>query len=89
VSDPKFFNRDPAVINALAQHVVTKWTNGCPMCGTRRWSPHAFVNMELSPSAKGQVIGAQVLPSAALVCQNCGFTAIVNLIVAGIVKPDE
>ena len=69
----------------IDQHLRTKWRNPCPMCGERRWSPHAYAIVPLSPNSRNIVIGGLVLSNVALVCENCGYTALLNLVVAGLV----
>lgn len=69
----------------VAAHIEKTWTKNCPMCGSNRWAVHAYVPVELSPRIEA-VFGAQVLPSAGIVCQTCGNTVLVNLIVAGVLK---
>lgn len=77
----------PAEVKAaVAAHIERTWTSRtCPMCGSNRWAVHAYVPVELSPRIEA-VWGGQVLPSAGIVCQTCGNTVLVNLIVAGVLK---
>lgn len=72
----------PEQIEKLRKHIATKWKNGCPMCGHRQWIPNAYAPVALSPRPVGMTLGGTMLPSMAMVCSNCGFTAFLNVIVA-------
>jgi predicted RNA-binding Zn-ribbon protein involved in translation (DUF1610 family) len=74
----------PEQMERLRTHIATKWKNGCPMCGNRRWIPNAYAPVALSPRPVGVVLGGTMLPSLAMVCSNCGFTAFLNALVAGL-----
>lgn len=69
----------------VANHLVAKWGNKpCPMCGGT-WAMHGYVNMPLSESPTENRFGGPNLPSVALVCGGCGYTILVNLVIAGVV----
>jgi hypothetical protein len=80
---------DPAVAKKLTEHIRLKWKNGCPMCGARAWELSGFTSVpikkDLGPNI---VLAGPNLPSAAIVCRNCGNTVLVNLIVAGVMAKD-
>lgn len=87
----------PEVTQKLLAHLSATWRNKpCPMCLGGPWQlqKHA-VNMELHEVAGLIAVTPQqlMLPCAAVVCLNCGYTALVNLKVAGIdgsvVTPSE
>lgn len=75
----------PEQLEKLRENLSSKWKNGCPMCGNRTWMPSAYVNLSLTPRPKGLVVGGTTLPSLAMVCSNCGFTALLNAIMAGLI----
>jgi predicted nucleic-acid-binding Zn-ribbon protein len=57
-----------------------KWTQNCPYCGNHEW--RVSTPFELS-----RTDGKALSPHFAVMCTNCGQTAFINAIVAGIV-PD-
>ena len=84
VSQNTSANLSAEQLEKLRIHIATKWKNGCPMCGHRAWIPNAYSNLSLSPRPKGLVVGGTTLPSLAMVCSNCGYTALLNAIMAGV-----
>lgn len=58
----------------------------CAVCGTRNFTlGEGFVRLDLSELHSSAIrIGGPALPSVALVCQNCGNTILLNLIVLGL-----
>jgi len=47
----------------------------CPRCSGRNWSIEGFLNQSLQQPMlwQGMVIGGPSIPSAVVVCTNCGF----------------
>jgi hypothetical protein len=77
---------DQATIQKIVEHLKRKWTvQTCPMCKQNNWEIHGQVTLSLT-AATGRATGAgQALPCAVVICQVCGNSVIVNLVVAGIV----
>ena len=86
----------PDKVRQLLEHVNAKWgKKGCPRCEVNSWAVLGYVNLALEAhvglgghamGGLGLLLTAQNAPSAALVCQGCGATVLVNLIVAGVMK---
>jgi hypothetical protein len=77
---------DAKTIERIIQHLKGVWTvQVCPMCKKSNWEVHGPIALSLggSESSVGQ---GQNLPCAAIVCQSCGNSLIINLVVAGIVR---
>lgn len=73
----------------LLEFINSKWVKNiaCHRCGSNRWVVDGVVQTYLARTAgKGLALGGPFLPNAVLVCQNCGSTELLNLVVAGIVK---
>jgi len=69
-------------------HLRLKWQRKpCPMCGGGPWIVHGHVTLSLANKAHGVVLGGRSLPCAAVVCSICGNTALVNLLIAGVIEP--
>ncbi len=60
----------------------------CPLCYTSNWNiPEHLV--QLRPFQGGSiVIGGTVYPCLSVICLNCGYTMLVNAVIAGIVLPE-
>lgn len=71
----------------LRDHLDAKIVNGCPLCRAKSWEAHSFAPLALSPYPDAHTFDAKALPCAALVCQNCGNTVLINLVVAGVLLP--
>jgi hypothetical protein len=66
----------------IAEHIKKTWrTPGCLLCGCIVWELHGHVTVLLS-DAPGATVSAEGLPSVAVVCQRCGNTILINLVVA-------
>lgn len=81
----------PDIKKRLGEHVATKWTErdgGCPMCACTEWEAHGYVHVMLSDSTVNENHSARPLgfPCAAMICKRCGYTAMLNLLRAGIVQ---
>ncbi len=73
---------DEAARTKLAEHLQKTWRSpGCVLCGSTTWELHGYVTIILS-DAPGASAGTEGLPACALVCQRCGNTVIINLVVA-------
>jgi hypothetical protein len=79
---------DEAQFAKLQEHLSEKWQGRrCPMCQSpsHRWLAHAYVQLAIEPTPGLKNYGpANILPSAAVMCSSCGYTVIVNLVVAGV-----
>jgi hypothetical protein len=77
---------DATTIERIIQHLKSGWTvQACPMCKKSNWEVHGQVTLALSGGEHSAGL-SQNLPCAAIVCQSCGNTLIINLVVAGIVR---
>jgi hypothetical protein len=73
--------------DALAGHIHRTWTRKeCLQCGTNNWALHGYITL-ITADNLGVALGAPILPSAAAVCQMCGNTVLINLVVAGVPLP--
>ena len=65
-------------------HLQGKWLGkGCPMCGISAWNIPDTV-FELREFHAGNVVlGGPVVPVIPVACSNCGYTVLVNGIIAG------
>lgn len=46
----------------------------CPMCGNKHWAVlDGYFNQTLQSNLKGVKFGGPSIPSAAIICTNCGF----------------
>ena len=69
------------------QHLGRKWTNthDCPICGTNGWNPcenAAFLEQE---GGFGVMFPARRYPVFPVICMQCGYTFLINGMVAGLV----
>lgn len=78
---------DPITSNTVLSIINRKWKNkNCLLCGANAWAINGYVTLTMSNVPTEQVIGGGVvLPSAAVICRNCGNTHIINLVIAGLV----
>lgn len=79
----------PEITEKVRQHLLEKWKGrGCPMCEGGPWqlANGGAVNIALSPAARTMPVSPlRALPCMAVVCQSCGYTALINLVmVAGL-----
>ncbi len=74
---------DETLRRKVTEHLKRTWrSNACLLCGCTVWEIHGHVTVILG-DAPGTVAGAsEGLPSVAMVCQRCGNTVLVNLVVA-------
>jgi hypothetical protein len=77
---------DPETTQKLIEHLKRTWTvQACPMCRQNNWEIHGQVTLSLTAGSTGRSSGAgQSLPCAAVICQVCGNSVIVNLVVAAV-----
>jgi len=74
-------------VQRLVLWVNAKWRNKeCRLCGKNAWAAPQLVSLQVQPVLGSYVIGGTQLPTAAVVCTNCGNTELINLIVATIAK---
>jgi hypothetical protein len=73
--------------HALAAHITRTWVRKeCLQCGAYNWALHGYITLTIADTL-GSSIGASILPTAAAVCQVCGNTVLINLVVAGVPLP--
>ena len=73
---------DETTRRKIAEHVKRTWRSpGCLICGCLTWELHGHVTLILG-DAPGATVSTDALPSLALVCQRCGNTVLVNLVLA-------
>ena len=70
--------------NKVIAFIAQKWSGrSCPMCGSGPWSVQDKV-FQLSEFHDGNmVIGGPLIPVVPVTCNNCGYTVVVNAILAG------
>src|SRR5437867_769361 len=62
-----------------------QWTNQtCPFHGPTKWEVGQVI-MTLPYSGGGVIVGGPTYPLLVVTCVNCGYTVLVNAIVAGVV----
>jgi ribosomal protein S27AE len=72
----------------ILYHIGTRWKDAaCRRCGEEAWIVDGMVQLTLGEVASRQIVLGSYLPSAALICGQCGATEFVNLMVAGIMRP--
>jgi len=77
---------EAAKIQKIIEHIKNTWTvQSCPMCKQNNWEIHGQVTLSLGPSVGRSSAAGQSLPCAVIVCQVCGNSVIINLVVAGAV----
>lgn len=78
---------DAETIQKIIAHLKRTWTvQMCPMCNQNNWEIHGQITLTLG-GTPGHASGAsQSLPCAAVICQVCGNSVIVNLVVAGVLQ---
>jgi hypothetical protein len=77
---------DQATIEKIVEHLKGKWAvQACPMCKNNNWEIHGQVTLSLFTMGVKSSGAGQALPCAVVICQVCGNSVIVNLVVAGIV----
>jgi hypothetical protein len=73
--------------DALTAHINRTWaTKECLQCGLNNWAMHGYITLTIADTLGG-IQGASILPTAAAVCQVCGNTVLINLVVAGVPLP--
>ncbi len=81
-----FDNFIPAVAQALQQRVAKP---ECPLCKQTQWVindvPVSAPVFEKSGEIK---FPGSAMPLAALICRNCGYTALISLGALGMIKPN-
>jgi hypothetical protein len=70
----------------VQQHVIQKLGRKapnakCPLCGVSNWGVQAGVYYFAEATQHTYMSASNSLPCAALVCQNCGNTHFINLLV--------
>ena len=76
----------PDQLAALTAHINRTWVRkNCQLCDSNNWVLHGYVTLIVADTL-GLVLGAPVMPSAAAVCQVCGHTVLINLLVARVVQ---
>jgi hypothetical protein len=73
---------DDALRIKVAEHLKKTWrTSACLLCGCTTWELHGHVTVLLA-DVPGGTSSTEGLPAVALVCQRCGNTVFMNLVVA-------
>lgn len=85
-ADTARLNTNIEIERIVERFVREKWPNGgrCRNCGGAPWSffvGHATTLVVRDPTGVGQRFA---LPTAVLVCQTCGTTEFLNLVIAGV-----
>ena len=67
-----------------------KWKGrGCPMCGQGPWNAQNRT-FQLTEFHQGNIVlGGPLVPVVPVTCENCGYTALVNAIIAGVVPREQ
>lgn len=77
----------PEMFQQLVNHLNSKIkTRKCVLCGAESWALEGHVTLPIGDVPGLMTVGGPTLANAAMVCQNCGNTHIINLVVAGLVK---
>jgi hypothetical protein len=75
---------DEALRNKIAEHLKRTWRHSaCLHCGSATWELHGHITILLSDTVGAVAAPSAGLPSVAMVCQRCGNTVLINLVVAG------
>jgi hypothetical protein len=73
---------DDTTRSKIADHLKKTWRSaGCLLCGCTTWELHGHLTLLLG-DAPGATVTPEGLPSVAVVCQRCGNTILINLVVA-------
>ena len=77
---------EQATIQKIVEHLKRTWTvQACPMCRNNNWEIHGQVTLTLGATPGRASAAGQILPCAVVICQVCGNSVIINLVVAGII----
>ena len=60
----------------------------CPICKQNKWNISDKPVEVRQFQGGGLVVGGQVYPLIAITCTVCGYTLLINAIVAGLLKPE-
>jgi hypothetical protein len=81
---------DAATIQKIIAHLKSTWAvQTCPMCKQNNWEIHGQITITLGGTPGHGSGGGQSLPCAAVICQVCGNSVIINLVVAGVVQTPQ
>ena len=62
----------------VVDHVSRKWTqSACPFCASNDWAVQGPVEVSLVQHVRH--LDAPYMPSAAIICNKCGYMALLNL----------
>ncbi|MCL2647766.1 MAG: hypothetical protein FWD61_12270 [Phycisphaerales bacterium] len=82
---PVFDNYAPVVIQALQAKGLS---GDCPMCKKNQWVVHEVPVSIPVYEGSGQVkFPGTSMPMAAMICRNCGFSALHSLGALGLINP--
>lgn len=75
----------------LISHINEKWKPPfeCACCKANSWSIGKQVFQIAEFFSGGLRVGGPVLPLAAVTCENCGNTVLINALLAGVIAPAE
>jgi hypothetical protein len=78
---------DDSLRSRISDHLKRTWKGAaCQLCGSSVWELHGYVTLLLSDSPAAAT-GDTGLPTVAMVCQRCGNTVLMNLVVANALPP--
>lgn len=67
-------------------HLQQKWgQRACPMCGKGPWNVQNRTFQLIEYDGGNLIVGGPVIPVVPVTCGNCGYTALVNAIISGVV----
>jgi len=73
--------------------IKSKWspTFSCPCCGSKDWqaTPKLFQVTEYVKSSGIALRAGSVFPVIPVMCTNCGYTLLINALIAGITIDDK
>jgi ribosomal protein S27AE len=71
------------------ENLHNKWKDRpCPLCGSGPWMVQDTTFQIMEYNEAGLVLGGGViLPLVPVICGNCGYTALVSPIIAGVMPP--
>jgi ribosomal protein S27AE len=71
----------------VTAHLQNKWgSRACPMCGKGPWNVQDSTYQITEYHEEGFVVGGPVIPVIPVICGNCGYTILVNAILAGLME---
>ena len=84
-SDGKLTKEELETANTWLKDNWKNWA--CPFSGHTNWNLADSLSQMNRFTGAGLVVGGPVFPMLVLTCTGCGYTALVNAVMAGIVSP--